>query len=108
MSEIKKNLSKWLYWFILAVAIILVYKFFDNFTAIGDAIGNFIDVIAPFLSGALLAYLLYIPASRIEKAFTKSKNKFLKRKARGLSVLTTFILAILIIIILVNVILQVV
>lgn len=108
MSEIKKNLSKWLYWFILAVAIILVYKFFDNFTAIGDAIGNFIDVIAPFLSGALLAYLLYIPASRIEKAFTKSKNKFLKRKARGLSVLTTFILAILIIIILVNVILPVV
>ena len=78
MSEIKKNLSKWLYWFILAVAIILVYKFFDNFTAIGDAIGNFIDVIAPFLAGALLAYLLYIPASRIKEAFTKSKSKLLK------------------------------
>ena len=108
MSEIKKNLSKWMYWFILAVAIILVYKFFDNFTAIGDAIGNFLDVIAPFLAGALLAYLLYIPASRIEEAFTKSKSKLLKRKARGLSVLTTFILAILIIIILVNVILPVV
>ena len=108
MSEIKKNLSKWLYWFILAVAIILVYKFFDNFTAIGDAIGNFIDVIAPFLSGALLAYLLYIPASRIEKNFQKSKKKFIKKKARGLSVLITFILAILVIILLVNVILPVV
>lgn len=108
MNEVKKNFSKWMYWFILAVAIILVYKFFDNFIAIGDAIGSFFDVIAPFLAGALLAYLLYIPASRIEETFTKSKNRFLKRKSRGLSVLTTFILVILIIIILVNVILPVV
>ena len=32
MKEIKKNFSKWMYWFILAVAIIIVYKFFDNFS----------------------------------------------------------------------------
>lgn len=108
MNEVKKNLSKWMYWFLLAVAVILVYKFLDNFTAIGDAIGNFFSVIAPFLAGALIAYLLYIPASRIEKNFQKSKKKFIKKKARGLSVLITFILAILVIILLVNVILPVV
>lgn len=108
MNEIKRNLSKWMYWFLLAVSIILVYKFLDNFTAIGDAIHNFISVITPFLAGTLMAYLLYIPSSRIEKKIEKSKNKILKKRARGLSVLITFILAIILIIILVNVILPVV
>ena len=108
MTEVKKNFSKWMYYFLLALAIIIVYKFLDNFTAIGQAIGKFFDVIAPFLTGGLLAYLLYIPASRIEKGFEKSKRKFIKKKARGISVLITYIIAILIIILLVNVILPVV
>lgn len=102
MKEVKKNLSKWMYWFLLAIAIIVVYKVLDNFTAIGMAIKNFLNVITPFLIGALLAYLLYIPASRIEKVL--KKVKFLKRKSRGISVLITYILAILLITILVNVI----
>lgn len=108
MNEIKKNLSKWMYYFLLGVAIIIVYKFFDNFTAIGETMGSFFDVIAPFLTGALLAYLLYIPSSRIEKLFSKSKRKFLKKKSRGLSVLITYIIAVLVIILLFNVILPVV
>lgn len=108
MNEVKKNFSKWMYWFLLAVAIILVYKFLDNFTAIGNAIGKFIGVISPFLAGTLMAYLLYIPASRIEKKLLKSKKKFLKKKARGLSVFITLAIAITLIILLVNVILPVV
>ena len=108
MKEGKKNLSKWMYWFILAVAIILVYKVLDNFTAIGGAIGNFFGIISPFLAGTLLAYLLYIPASRIEKIFTKKKSKFWKKKARSISVLLTYILAALVIMLLVNVILPIV
>lgn len=108
MKEVKRNLSKWMYWFLLGLAIIIVYKILDNFTAIGGAIGKFFNVITPFLAGALLAYLLYIPASRIEKVFSKKKNKFWKKKARGISVLITYILAILVIILLVNVILPVI
>lgn len=103
MKDIKKNLSKWMYWFILAVAIILVYKFVDNITSIGDIIKNFFEIISPFLTALLIAYLLYIPASRIENRFKKSKSKFVKRKARGLSVFLTIILTIIIIILLVNV-----
>ena len=98
MNEIKKNLSKWMYYFLLGVAIIIVYKFFDNFTAIGEVIKKFFNIIAPFIAGALLAYLLYIPASRIEKKLSKSKRKFLKKKSRGLSVLITYILTILVIV----------
>ena len=106
MNEVKRNLSKWMYWFLLGVAIIVVYKVLDNFAAIGGAIGNFFSIITPFLSGLLLAYLLYIPASRIEKTFKRSK--VFKKKARGISVLLTYILAILLIILAVNVILPVV
>ena len=98
MKEVKRNLSKWMYWFLLGLAIIIVYKVLDNFTAIGGAIGNFFNIITPILAGALLAYLLYIPASRIEKIFLKIKRKFWKKKARGISVLLTYILAILLII----------
>ena len=106
MKEVKKNLSKWMYWFLLGLAIIIVYKVLDNFTAIGGAIGNFFSVITPFLSGLLLAYLLYIPASRIEKIF--SRSKVFKKKARGISVLLTYILAILVIILVINVILPII
>lgn len=103
MENVKKNLSKWMYWFILAVAVILVYKFVDNITSIGDIIKNFFNIISPFLTALLIAYLLYIPASRIENRFKKAKSKFVKKRARGLSVFLTIILTILIIILLVNV-----
>ena len=103
MENVKKNLSKWMYWFVLAVAVILVYKFVDNITSIGDIIKNFFEIISPFLTALLIAYLLYIPASRIENRFKRAKSKFVKKRARGLSVFLTIILTILIIILLVNV-----
>ena len=106
MNEVKKNMSKWMYWFMLGVAIIVVYKILDNFSAIGQTIGNLFNIITPFLSGLLLAYLLYIPASRIEKTFKRSK--VLKKRARGISVLLTYILAIVLIILAVNVILPII
>ncbi len=108
MREIKRNLSKWMYWFLLGLSLIIIYKVLDNFGAIGGAIGNFFNVITPFFVGALLAYLLYIPASRIEKIFLKKKSKLWKKKARGISVLITYILAILVIMIVIKVILPVV
>ena len=106
MKETRKNMTKWMYWFLLGVAIIVVYKVLDNFAAIGGVIGDFFNIITPFLSGLLLAYLLYIPASRIEKTF--ARNKVFKKKARGISVLLTYILAVLVIMLVVNVILPVV
>jgi len=48
---------------------------------------------------------LYIPASRIEKGFRKSKKKILRRNARKLGTLTAYIIAILVIAIVINIIL---
>ena len=63
MKNIKEHWTTWVFWFSCAIAVILVYKLLDNWTNVGQFIGGFMQVIAPFLSGILLAYILYMPAS---------------------------------------------
>ena len=101
----KGNITKWLYWFSLALAVILVYKLLDNFTAIGEFLSNLAGILMPFLMGILIAYILYIPCKKIEKCYKKTKIKFLSKHARGLSILTIYLIVLLILFILINVIL---
>lgn len=108
MEELKNHSKKWIYWFLLGVALIVVYKALDNFTNVSEVIGGFFNVIAPFLVGVFIAYLLYVPCQKFENIFLKSKSKFIKRKARTLSIATVYLIALLILIILINVILPVV
>ena len=70
MNEVKKHWTKWLYWFLFAVAVISVYKTLDNFSSISSWIGNFFSIVAPFLVGVLIAYLLYIPTKKMENAYS--------------------------------------
>ncbi len=99
MKNIKSS-SKWIYWFTLVVAIVIIYKVLDNFTGIGMWLGNLVKVLKPFLMAILLSYLLYIPCRKIEKLYRN--NKKLAKRARGLAVATTYLLLILAIIILLN------
>lgn len=108
MSEIKNHWKKWLYWFLLGVAIIIVYKALDNFTNIMDMVRKFFSILSPFLAGIFIAYLLYAPCKSIENAYKKSKIKFISKKARGLSVLTIYIIVLLLIMIIFNFILPIV
>lgn len=105
MKNTKSNITKWMYWFTFAISIIIVYKLLDNFTEIRQAIGGFLNIIAPFIGGLLIAYILYIPASRIEKGFKKSKSKLIRRNARKISTLIAYIIAIVIIAVIINLIL---
>ena len=108
MNEIKNHWKKWLYWFFLGVAIIIVYKTLDNFGNITNSIGTFLGIISPFLVGIFIAYLLYVPCKKIEDALKKVKLKIISKSARGLSILLVYLIALLLIIILINVILPVV
>lgn len=108
MNEVKNHWKKWMYWFILGVAIIIVYKALDNFTNIMGTIGNFLSILSPFFIGILIAYLLYIPCRKLEETYGKSKLKVISKRARGLSILTVYIIMILILVILINYILPVV
>lgn len=108
MNEIKNHGKKWLYWFSLGIAIIVVYKALDNFGNVTGEIGKFFNIINPFFVGIFISYLLYMPCKKIEEAYQKSKVKLIKKKARVLSVLTVYIIVMLLILILINFILPVV
>lgn len=88
----KRNVTKWLYWFTFAVAVIAVYKTLDNFSQIASFIGTVIAVIMPFIIAIIIAYLFYTPSSKLEAILKKSR--FLRKKARALSVLIVYVIVI--------------
>ena len=99
----KRNWTRWIYWFTFAVVVIVVYKTLDNFNDISAAFKKLISILMPIFMGILLAYLFYIPCRQIEKLYRKIKPKFIKKRARGLSVITVYIIAILILVIVINI-----
>ena len=101
--EEKKKSFRWLYWFSLGVAIIAVYKLLDNFAQITNWLGELFNILMPFVVGLLIAYLFYIPCRKVEGIYKKAKKvKFISKKARVLSVITVYIIAILLIILALN------
>ena len=100
MRKARKE-TKWAYWFTLAAGVVIVYKFLDNFTGISEWIGQLLKVLKPFLMAILVAYLLYIPCRKVEKIY--KKNKILRKRARGLSVFTVYLMVVILIAILINI-----
>ncbi len=108
MNEIRNHWRKWIYWFLLGVAIIVVYKALDNFTDVMNVVDKFFDIITPFFVGIFIAYLIYIPCKKFEEAYKNSKIKLVSKKARALGIFTVYLILLLIAIILINFILPVV
>ena len=101
----KGKITGWLYWFSLAVVVLLVYKFLDSFNEIGIFISNLIGILMPFLIGILIALILNTPCKNIEKTFKKSKHKILRKRSKGFSIFAVYLIIVLILFILINVIL---
>lgn len=97
MKKDKKIISKWMYWFSFAVALILVYKVLDSFSDIKLWFSNLFSVLSPFIVGIIIAYILYIPSRKFEQIY--GKVKIIKKRARPLSVFTVYILFILLVVI---------
>lgn len=81
--------QKWLFWVSIGTILIIIYKFFDNFSGIGKWLSNLLVILAPFLAAILIAYILYTPCSKIEKSLRK-KTKL--KCTRGLSIVITYVL----------------
>lgn len=90
MKEKKGGLTKWLYWFLFAVAVITVYKTLDNFNDILGWLNSLLEILMPFLIGILIAYLLYLPAKKMEQGLLKAKGKLIRKKARVISIFLTY------------------
>ena len=89
-----KDWKRWLFWFTFAVASIVVFKTIDSVSEIMEMIRKFINIIMPFVMACLVAYILYIPCTKVENLFTKLK---LNKGKRLLSVILVYILSITII-----------
>lgn len=82
--------KRWIYWVSIGTVLIIIYKFFDNFTGIGKWLGNLLSIMAPFLIAILIAYILYIPCKKVEELLKKTKLK----RTRGLSIAIVYVLVI--------------
>lgn len=100
MNNTKKDWSKWIYWFLLGIALILVYKGLDNYNSVMNGIKGLMNVLSPFIVGIFIAYLLYMPARKFEEWFNKVKIKFIRKRSRVLSVITVYLIILAIIIVL--------
>lgn len=95
-----KKFDKYRNWFIafvFAVAVIAVYKTFDNLYRITEFIGVVIKSLSPFVVGFIIAYILNIPAKKIEKLCQKSKYGFIKKRSKGISIIGVYLLTVLIV-----------
>lgn len=108
MNEIKNRGKKWLYWFVLGVAIIVVYKALDNFNDVMGVVTKFFEIITPFLAGIFISYLLYMPCRKIEEIYAKSKLKWIAKKSKVLGIFTVYLILLFLFVILINFILPVV
>lgn len=102
MEEIKQGWKKRISWLLIAITVVVVYKMLDNFSSIQQWFGTLFTIMKPFLIGLLISYILFIPCRKIENIYKRSKLKLISRKSRGLSVITTYIIFVLIIIIVIN------
>lgn len=86
-SELKKYFGL----FILAVAVIIVYKTFDNLGDIFTAIRNFIGLLTPFVIGAAIAFVLSTPCQKLETLLKRTKIGAFKKYRRGFSILFVYV-----------------
>ena len=74
--------------------VIAVYKTFDNFNNITQYLAKIFDAVKPFFIAFIIAYILNIPAKRMQKWLSKSKKSFIKKHTLGISIITIYVLAI--------------
>ncbi len=91
--NIFKKYSKWAAAFIFAVAVITVYKTYDNLSNITKFIGVIFSAMAPFFWGFILAYILNLPAVKIRGLLTKTKSKYINEHSHGISIILAYLLA---------------
>ena len=86
-----KRFSSWISLFLLGVALIVVYKTFDNLNGIWSFVGTILGILSPFVVGFVLAFLLYGPSHRLELLLQKASLSFVSKHSRALSVAIVYL-----------------
>jgi len=89
-------------YFILALAVILAFRLTTEFSFFTEAFGHFWAVVAPFVTGAVMAYIMNLPCTGIQRLLEKTGNPFAIKRSRGLSVLILVIIVVILITLILN------
>jgi predicted PurR-regulated permease PerM len=99
----KKQLSMWITAFIFVALVIIFKELISAFPIVLSVIGNFVSILSPFIIGFIIAFLLFLPCSKIETLLKKLKKpKFIGKHARGISVLAVYIISVAVIAVLLS------
>lgn len=90
--ERKNPPQRWLWYFSLLAALIVVFKLFDNLGKVVNAIGFILNILTPFVAGLIIAFLLHRPSLWIEKKIGALKGRFWQSAARPLSLVVVYLL----------------
>lgn len=82
--------------FVFGTALIAVYKTFDNFRYVLSFVGDVFSALTPFIIGAMIAYVLNLPAKKLEKFISKCKLGFIRKKSKILSIAGVYVIFLLI------------
>jgi predicted PurR-regulated permease PerM len=90
-------------YFTLGVMLIITFRLVSEFGFFATHLGHFWSIISPFITGAIIAYILNLPCSAIQRGYDSLGNflqerygrfGFITRKSRALSVLSLILLII--------------
>lgn len=88
--EKKTPVRRWLWYFSIPAAAILLYKLSDNLGQAVGLLGTLIGILTPFVVGIVLAFFLYAPSRRLEERVKRLKGKVWQKLARPLSLLVVY------------------
>lgn len=87
--------NNWLLALAFVIIVIAVYKTFDNFYKIVEIGGIILKSLSPFLIGFVIAYILNMPCKKIDNLCRKSKNRFVNKKSKAISIISVYLLMLL-------------
>jgi len=97
-----RKLKSLLPYFLLAVAIIVAYRIINEFSFFISVVRSIWDILTPFFYGFLLAYIVNIPSSGIQRLLIKTNIKFIAKRKKIISIIIVFALFTLILILILN------
>lgn len=91
MKKRIENFKLWVIAFVFCVAVIVVYKTFDNFNSVLGTVAKILKAFSPFITGFIIAYVLNLPIQKLTALIGRSKLSFLKKHSMGISILLSYI-----------------
>ena len=94
MKKLKINWILWIQGLLFVAAAVMVFNAVMNIDAIFSTIGTFFSIISPVIVAAVIAYMLSRPCKWVEKWIRKTKYPIIEKRARGLAVLSVYLIVI--------------